>query len=113
MCPASWKRDSGRTVEIISVDGYWIPSLRAGMVRFRMGKTDARCASTRHHIETKPNCTIVRVIGFGRASKIDLDEVLVSAEVMYQIRQRLCEQGMISYRDTNKVGISPQYQPYN
>lgn len=61
--------------------------MRAGTARLRAGNSVERYDSSRHHIDTKANWTIVRVMGFGRAFKIDLDEVFVSAEVMYQIRQ--------------------------
>lgn len=97
-------------MEITSAEGYLIPFLRAGMVCLRVGKADARYASTKHHIETKPNWTIVRVIGLWRVTKIDLDDVLVSAEVIYQMRKRLCAQVTISNRLKSKVRIPPQYQ---
>lgn len=65
-----------------------MPFLRAGILLLRDGITAERYTNTRHHIETKANCTIVRVIGFGRAFRIDFDEVFVTAEVRYQTRQR-------------------------
>lgn len=46
-----------------------------------------RYTNTKHHIDTKANCTTVRVMGLGKAFRIDFDEVFVTAEVMYQIRQ--------------------------
>lgn len=55
----------------------------------RAGNNVERYASVRHHIETKANWTIVRVIGFGRAFRMDLDDVFVRAEVMYQTRQSI------------------------
>jgi hypothetical protein len=42
-----------------------------------------------HQNETKANCTIDRVIGFGKAIRIDLEEVFVSADVKYQITNRV------------------------
>lgn len=43
-----------------------------------------------HHIDTNANCTTVRVTGFGRAFRMDFEDVLVTAEVKYQMRQRVC-----------------------
>lgn len=42
-----------------------------------------------HHVETKANCISVRVIGFGKAFRIDFDEVFVRAEDMYQMRHSI------------------------
>lgn len=64
-----------------------MPFLRAGTLLFSQGKTADRFANNRHHIETNANCTIVRVIGLGRAFNIDLDDVFVVAEVVYHMRQ--------------------------
>lgn len=44
-------------------------------------------ANVKHHDDTQANCTIVRVIGFGKAFNIVLEDVLVRAEVMYQMIQ--------------------------
>jgi hypothetical protein len=44
----------------------------------------------KHHSETDANWMIVRVAGFGKAFKIDLEEVLVKAEVRYQTIQSAC-----------------------
>ena len=41
----------------------------------------------RHHIETDANCTIVNVTGFGKAVRIDFEDVLVSADVIYHAMQ--------------------------
>lgn len=87
ICPASWKRAKGRAAETTSRDGYRIPFFNAGMEVFSDGKTDDRYERMRHHAETNPNWTIVRVIGFGSVVRISLDDVLVSAEVMYQTTQ--------------------------
>jgi hypothetical protein len=43
-----------------------------------------------HHIDTNANCTAVRVTGFGRAFRMDFEDVFVTAEVKYQMRQRVC-----------------------
>lgn len=64
-----------------------MPFFRAGMDFFNEGKIDDRYDRMRHQAETKPNWTIVKVIGFGSVVRISLDEVLVSAEVMYQTMQ--------------------------
>lgn len=65
-----------------------MPFLRAGILVLRPGKRVARYAKKRHHPETKANCIMVRVIGFGKALRIDFDEVFVRAELKYQTRQR-------------------------
>ena len=64
-----------------------MPFLRAGILLLSEGITVERYTNTKHHIDTKANCTTVRVMGLGKAFKIDFDEVFVTAEVMYQIRQ--------------------------
>lgn len=64
-----------------------MPFFKAGMVVCSRGKRCARDAKKRHHPETKANCIIVRVIGFGKALSMDLEEVLVKAELKYQTRQ--------------------------
>ena len=64
-----------------------MPFFSAGIL-LSDGTTVERYANTKHHIDTKANCTAVRVIGFGRALRMDFDDVFVTAEVMYQIRQR-------------------------
>lgn len=71
-----------------SREGDRSPFLRAGTLFLSQGKEDERYDSRRHHVGTKANCTMVRVIGLGSAFKMDLDEVFVRAEVVYQIRQR-------------------------
>jgi len=43
---------------------------------------------TKHQSETEANCAIVRVTGLGKALRMDLEEVFVSAEVMYHVIQR-------------------------
>ena len=75
-----------------------MPFLRAGIVILRRGNRRARYAKKRHQPETKANWIIVRVIGLGNAFSIDLDEVLVKAELKYQTRQRVCESDKL--RDT-------------
>ena len=67
--------------------GYRIPFLSAGMAVLRRGKRRASNAKHKHHPETRANCIIVRVIGLGKALRMDLEEVLVRAELKYQIRQ--------------------------
>lgn len=71
-----------------------MPFFSAGIFLLSDGTAVERYANTKHHIDTKANCTAVRVIGFGRALRMDFDDVFVTAEVMYQIRQR-------NYRCTN------------
>lgn len=77
-----------------------MPCLRAGIVVFKRGKRCAMYARRRHHPETNANCIIVRVIGLGNALSIDFEEVLVKAEVRYQIRQRTCSKYQSGERNT-------------
>lgn len=74
-------------VVITSRLGYRIPSFSVGMAVFSRGKRRARNAKHRHHPETKANWIIVRVIGLGKALRMVFEEVLVRAELKYQIRQ--------------------------
>lgn len=57
------------------------------MAVFSQGKRRARSAKHRHHPETKANWIMVRVIGLGKALRMVFEEVLVRAELKYQIRQ--------------------------
>ena len=66
-----------------------MPFFKAGMVVCRQGKRRARVEKNRHHPETKANCIIVRVIGLGKTLRMDFEEVLVRAELKYQIRQSI------------------------
>ncbi len=43
-----------------------------------------------HHEDTKANWIRVRVMGLGKTLSMDLEEVLVRAELIYQTRQRIC-----------------------
>ena len=86
--PVNWKIAKGNAVIRTSREGYLMPFLRAGILFLRDGITLERYTNTKHHIDTKANWIIVRVIGCGRAFRIDFDDVCVMAEVMYQTRQR-------------------------
>jgi hypothetical protein len=57
-------------------------------LRSRTGKTPAIQEDRRQKSETKPNCTIVRVAGFSKALRMDLEDVLVRTDDPYQSRQR-------------------------
>lgn len=59
-----------------------------------------------HHVETKANCMRVRVIGLGKAFRMDLDEVFVSADDMYHMRHRIyrpCQLSVLSSDCAPKV----------
>ena len=86
--PARENIASGRVVIMISRDGDLMPCFNAGTAVFSHGKTDAKYADTRHQRETNANCITVKVTGFLYAVRMDLDEVFVSADVMYQTIQR-------------------------
>lgn len=89
-CPNSWKTDSGNAVYITSHEGRLRPFFSAGIVLFSWGKSDDMLVNIKHQMNTDANWTIVRVAGLGRAFKMDFEEVLVKAEVMYQVIQRAC-----------------------
>ena len=65
-----------------------MPFRRAGIAVFRRGNRRASHARKRHQPETKANCMIVSVIGLGKALRMDLEDVLVKAELKYQTRHR-------------------------
>ena len=52
----------------------------------RGGYRCATYAKNKHHNETKANWTSVRVTGFGKALRIDFEDVFVSAELRYQTK---------------------------
>lgn len=54
----------------------------------RGGKRRPRRAKVIHQEETQANWMTVRVMGWGKALRMVLEDVFVSAELMYQIRQR-------------------------
>ena len=66
-----------------------MPCLRAGTALRIMGEMRAMCAKKTHQRETKANWTIVKVIGLGYAFSMDFEDVLVNAELKYQIKQRV------------------------
>ena len=68
--------------------GARMPCFNAGMAVLIEGYRWARYAKKTHQVDTKANWTSVRVIGLGKAFRIDFEEVLVRAELMYQTRQR-------------------------
>ena len=88
MCPSNWNPASGRAVMITSRDGGNMPLRRAGIACFNPGKRDEQYVRSRHQNDTKANCMMVRVTGLGSAVNIDLEDVLVTADVMYQMIQR-------------------------
>lgn len=100
--PANWKIASGNAVKITSRDGYSMPVLRAGTFLFSEGNSLERYVRNRHHVDTKPNCTVVSVTGCGRAFKIDFDEVFVVADVVYHTMQRTCRLVNFLHRKFNR-----------
>jgi hypothetical protein len=75
-------------VLITSRLGYRIPFFKAGIALRRHGNKCARYAKNTHQKDTKANWTSVKVIGFGNMLRIDLEEVFVRAELMYQMMHR-------------------------
>jgi len=59
------------------------------MVCFSRGNNDERYTSSRHQTDTKANWIMVKVIGIGRAFKMDFEDVFVRAEVKYQITHKV------------------------
>ena len=75
-------------MESTSQDGGFSPFFNAGMAFLSGGNTAANQVRTRHHSDTDANCAMVRVTGWGKALRMDFEEVFVSAEVMYHVIQR-------------------------
>lgn len=69
--------------------GYLILCLRAGIWLCSAGKTVANQEKKRQKLATKPNWISVRVAGFGKAIRIDFEEVFVRALEKYQMMQRI------------------------
>lgn len=86
-CPRSWKIERGRAVDKTSQDGARSPFFRAGIALRKGGNIEANHVRSKHQPETEANWAIVRVTGRLKALRIDFDEVLVSAEVIYHIIQ--------------------------
>jgi len=79
--------DKGRAVCSTSNEGFRNPFLRGGILRFSDGKMEAKDARMKHHIDTEANWIMVNVAGLSKALRMDFDEVLVRAEVMYHPMQ--------------------------
>lgn len=90
MCPPIWKQVRGSVARMSSRDGERIPYFRNGIVCFMRGNRRASAASRRHHPDTNANCTVVRVMGWGSAVRIVLEDMFVKMEVMYQTPQSSC-----------------------
>jgi hypothetical protein len=86
-CPPIWNMASGRVVITRSLVGGRMPYLRNGMVCFMRGYRLASAARKRHHPDTKANCMMVSVTGFGRAVRMAFEDVLEKMDVMYQMPQ--------------------------
>jgi hypothetical protein len=59
------------------------------MICFKRGYLLARAARNKHQPDTKANCTTVRVMGFGSAVRMALEDVLVEMEVIYHTAHRI------------------------
>jgi hypothetical protein len=88
ICPSNWNPARGRAVMITSRDGRNMPLRRAGIAVFNPGKSVEQYVRSRHQNDTKANCIRVSVTGLGSAVNMDLEDVLVTADVMYQTIQR-------------------------
>lgn len=87
MWPPIWKQVNGRVARIRSLEGGRMPYFRKGRVCFKRGYLRANMARIRHQLDTKANCTQVRVTGRGRAVRIAFEDMLVMMEVMYHTPQ--------------------------
>lgn len=81
ICPPTWNKASGAVVPIIALVGNLKPPDRPGIVR--NGVNFARSDKVMHHDDTKPNCTIVSVTGWGNELRIVFEEVFDSADERY------------------------------
>lgn len=63
---------------------------RAETFSRRIGNKVASHASKMQREDTKANWTSVKVAGLSKALRMDLDEVLVKADDVYHMRQRIC-----------------------
>lgn len=98
-----------------SLVGGRIPYFKKGMVCFIRGYLLARAARSMHHPETNANCTRVRVMGFGSAVRMALDEVLEKMDVIYQIphsvyRALVDDRGTEPFLHTMSLGESGAFR---
>jgi hypothetical protein len=62
--------------------------------------------SSKQREDTKANCIKVSVAGLSRALRIDFDDVLVRAEDVYHMRQRICNEKQYNVSDgTGKAWV--------
>ena len=73
-----------------SQEGFRSPFFNAGMDLLSPGNNVDSDVRMKHQSETEANWMMVKVAGFGKALRIDLDEVLVRADVRYQTMQSAC-----------------------
>jgi hypothetical protein len=83
ICPTTWNTAIGAVVRMISSVGGINPPCSAGIALPSAGYACAAFESTTHHPITNMNCISVSVIGLGNPLSIDLEDVLVMAELMY------------------------------
>ena len=67
-----------------------MPYFRTGIAVLSRGHRRARAARNKHQEDTKANWTSVRVMGFGSAVRMALEEVFEKMDVMYHMPQRSC-----------------------
>lgn len=76
--------------------------LSAGIAVLILGKVDARAEDNMQYEETKANCTMVRVAGLSKLMRIDLEEVFVRTDEVYQ---RI-------HKNYRAIGVSVYTQQY-
>ena len=86
-----------------------MPCLRAGMAVAKGGYMWASQAKSTHQEDTKANWIRVRVIGLGKALRMDFEEVFVRAELMYQTRQSIYSSTSDTVKDDMDWGGSSYY----
>jgi hypothetical protein len=84
MCPPIWKAVRGRVAMMMSLLGRRMPFLSTGRAFRTAELLFASAEKKTHQMETRRNCTTVRVTGFGRAVNMALEEVFVRMDVPYQ-----------------------------
>ena len=91
ICPPIWKAVKGKVAMMMSLFGLLMPFLRTGTalrtVAFRFASQERKM----HQSETRKNCMTVRVIGWGRAVRMALEDVLVRIDAENQAPHSILE----------------------
>ncbi len=88
-----------------SLLGGLISCLRTGISVRKEWYLRASAAEKKHQDDTKANCIRVRVTGFGKAMRMDLEDVFDMMDVAYQIPHRNCPEPSISMSNGSAYAI--------